>query len=128
VVISARVDVALAAGADGVNLPENDLAVADARRLLASGRVLGRSVHSVESALRAESEGADYVVFGPVFATSSHPGREAAGLDALARVAAAVRIPVLAIGGMNPERAAEAHRQGAGGYAAISLFEREHAW
>jgi thiamine-phosphate pyrophosphorylase len=128
VVVSARVDVALATRAAGVNLPEPDLTIADARRLLGGDRLVGRSVHSVGAALEAEEEGADYVIFGPVFATASHPGRAAAGLGALAGVAAAVRIPVLAIGGVDPERAAECLRKGAAGYAAISLFERERAW
>ena len=128
VVISSRVDVALAVGAAGVNLPEQDLPVADARRLLGSDRLVGRSVHSVGAAREAEEEGADYVLFGPVFASASHPGRPAAGLAALAGVAAAVRIPVLAIGGVDHERAEECLRHGAAGFAAISLFERERAW
>ena len=128
VVISSRVDVALAVGAAGVNLPEQDLGVAAGRRLLGLDRLLGRSAHSVGAAREAELEGADYVIFGPVFASASHPGRAAAGLSALADVAAAVRIPVLAIGGLDRERAQECLRHGAAGFAAISLFERERAW
>ena len=128
VVVNARVDVALAVGAAGVNLPEQDLPVAEVRRLLGPDRLLGRSVHSAGAAREAEAEGADYVVFGPVFASASHPGRQAAGLPALAGVAAAVRIPVLAIGGIDRARAEECLRHGAAGFAAISLFERERAW
>lgn len=128
VVISSRVDVALAVGAAGVNLPENDLAVREARRLLGPDRLLGRSVHSVGGAREAEAEGADYVIFGPVFTSASHPDRVAAGLAGLAGVAAAVRIPVLAIGGIDRPRAAECVQHGAAGFAAISLFERERAW
>ncbi len=87
------------------------------------GRLVGRSVHSLESALRAESEGADYVIFGPVWASASHPGFAPAGLPALAEVARALHIPVLAIGGVTEARIAECHAAGAAGYVAIRLFE-----
>lgn len=121
VVVSSRCDIALAAGAAGVNLPENDIPVAAARALMRE-RLVGRSVHTLESALRAESEGADYVVFGPVWASTSHPASAPAGIAALADVAHALRIPVLAIGGVTEERIAECHAAGAAGYAAIGLF------
>jgi thiamine-phosphate pyrophosphorylase len=122
VVVSSRCDIAIAAGAAGVNLPENDIPVAAARALLGE-RMVGRSVHSLESALRAESEGADYVIFGPVWASASHPASTPAGIQALAQVAHALRIPVLAIGGVTEERIAECRAAGAAGYAAIGLFE-----
>jgi thiamine-phosphate pyrophosphorylase len=122
VVISSRCDVALACDAAGVNLPERDITTRDARALLGE-RLVGRSVHSLEGAVAAEEEGADYVIFGPVWASSSHPEVEPAGVDALGRVARAVRIPVLAIGGVTVERIEECHRVGAAGYAAISMFE-----
>jgi thiamine-phosphate pyrophosphorylase len=128
VLVSSRVDVALAVGAAGVNLPEDDFPVGEARRLLGPDRLVGRSVHSVGAAREAEEEGADYVLFGPVFASASHPARPAAGLAALAGVAAAVRIPVLGIGGIDRERAQQCLAHGASGFAAISLFERERAW
>jgi thiamine-phosphate pyrophosphorylase len=121
VVVSSRCDIALAAGAAGVNLPENDIPVAAARALMGE-RMVGRSVHSLESALRAESEGADYVIFGPVWASASHPASAPAGIAALAQVAHALRIPVLAIGGVTADRIAEGHAAGAAGYAAIRLF------
>jgi thiamine-phosphate diphosphorylase len=122
VVVSARIDVALAAGAAGVHLPERDLPPAAARHLL-GGALLGRSVHSLAGARAAAEEGADYVVYGPVFVTRSHSERTPVGLDALARLAAAVPIPVLAIGGVDRERAAECLTAGAAGYAAISAFQ-----
>ncbi len=121
VVVSSRCDIALAGGAAGVNLPESDIPVAAARRLLGD-LLVGRSVHSLESALRAEREGADYVIFGPVWASPSHTGANAAGIEALARVARAVRIPVLAIGGVTVDRIEECHAAGAAGYAAITMF------
>jgi thiamine-phosphate pyrophosphorylase len=123
VVVSSRCDIALAAGAAGVNLPESDIRVAAARSLLGD-RLIGRSVHSLESALHAESDGADYVIFGPVWASASHPGSAPVGIGALAEVARALRIPVLAIGGVTKERIAECHAAGATGYAAIGLFDQ----
>ncbi len=122
--VSARVDLALAAGAAGVHLPEHDLPVADARRLMGRDRLVGRSVHSVHGAVDAEAAGADYVIFGSVFPSASHPGRPVAGLEALRRVTAAVRIPVLAIGGVDGARAALCHAAGAAGFAAIGHFQR----
>jgi thiamine monophosphate synthase len=79
-------------------------------------------VHSIEAALRAETEGVDFVIFGPVWPSASHPEAVAAGLDALGAVAKAVRIPVLAIGGVTRDRIAECHHAGAAGFAAIGLF------
>ena len=122
VVISSRCDVALAAAAAGVNLPESDISVAEARNLLGS-RLLGRSVHSIQSAQQAERERADYVIFGPVWESVSHPGTAPAGPAALAQLARSVGIPVLAIGGVTEERVAEILASGAAGYAAIRLFE-----
>ncbi|MGH7903519.1 MAG: thiamine phosphate synthase [Candidatus Dormibacteraceae bacterium] len=122
VLVSARADVAAAVGAAGVNLPEGDIPVADARRLLGPGRLVGRSVHSEEAARQAAAQGADWVIFGPVFETASHPDRPA-GLEALATVARAVRVPVIAIGGLDMERARRCLEAGAAGYAAIRLFE-----
>jgi thiamine-phosphate pyrophosphorylase len=119
VVVSSRCDVALATRAAGVNLPESDISVADARALL--GRLLvGRSVHSIEAAQQAQREGADYVIFGPVWESASHPD---AGLEALADLVRSVRIPVLAIGGVTEELVDEILAVGAAGYAAIRLFE-----
>jgi thiamine-phosphate pyrophosphorylase len=122
VLVSSRCDVALAMGAAGVNLPVRDVSVEDARRLLGD-RIVGRSVHSVAAAREAEREGADFVIFGPVWPSSSHPGQDAQGLDALAAVVRAVGVPVLAIGGVTSDRARECLAAGAAGYAAIRMFE-----
>ena len=121
VLISSRCDIAIAAGAAGVNLPERDIGTEYARGLIRRG-LLGRSVHSIEMARRAEIEGADFVIFGPVWQSASHPDLEPAGIDALSDVAHALRIPVLAIGGLTEERIPECHAAGAAGYAAIRLF------
>ncbi len=122
VLINSRCDVALATLAAGVNLPERDILVSEARKLL-GGRLIGRSVHSVEAALIAEGDGADFVIFGPVWPSSSHPEIDPTGVEALSRVAHALRIPVLAIGGVTEERIAECHAAGAAGFAAIRLFQ-----
>lgn len=122
VLVSSRCDIALASGAAGVNLPERDIGIRDARVLL-GGRLIGRSVHSVSSAVEAERDGADFVIFGPVWPSASHPNAVAAGLDALAQTARAVGIPVLAIGGVTEERVRQCSEAGAAGYAAIGLFQ-----
>jgi thiamine-phosphate pyrophosphorylase len=122
VLISARCDIVLASGAAGVNLPERDIAVEEAR-VLVGARLIGRSVHSLDSALRAEQQGADFVIFGPVWSSPSHHESKPAGVKALADVARALRIPVVAIGGVTEERISECHDAGAAGYAAIRLFQ-----
>ena len=120
VIVSSRCDIAVAAGLSGVNLPEHDIPVADARRLLGT-RFISRSVHSLEAAQAAGREGADLLIFGPVFETATHPGGEPQGIEALARVAAATSVPVIAIGGVTRDRI-EQVLSVCSGYAAISLF------
>jgi thiamine-phosphate pyrophosphorylase len=102
--VNDRVDVALAAGCDGVHLPSRGLDVASARGLLGAGRIIGVSTHSRDEAVAAARAGADYVVFGPVWAT---PGKAPpVGLDALAEVArACAPMPVFALGGVDAARA-----------------------
>ena len=117
VFVNGRPDVAAAAGAQGVQLGSSDLTPADARRVLASGWI-GRSVHSVEEASAAVDEGADFLVVGSVFPTSSHPDWRAAGPDLVTRAARLGR-PVIAIGGVTPERVPELKAAGAYGVAAI---------
>ena len=121
VLISSRCDVALATGAAGVNLPESDISVAGARRLLGN-LVVGRSVHSIQSAQQAQREGADFVIFGPVWPSTSHPDTHQVGLAALTQLVRSVGIPVLAIGGVTEARVAEVLASGGAGYAAIGLF------
>jgi thiamine-phosphate pyrophosphorylase len=117
VLINGRLDIALAANLDGVHLPANGFPAERVRPFVST---LGVSTHSVPEAIRAEQAGADFVFFGPVFDT---PGKLAAGLSALRDVTSAVRIPVLAIGGMTLANAPEAMAAGAAGIAAIRLFQ-----
>jgi thiamine-phosphate diphosphorylase len=113
-----RLDVALAVGAHGVQLGRRSLEVAPARRLLGSSSWIGASVHSPAEADEALGRGADVAVLGNVYATSSHPGRPALGLEALRE--AAVSRPIVAIGGITPERVAEVIETGAWGVAVLS--------
>ena len=121
-VVNDRLDVALACDAEGVHLPEQGLPVEAARRLAGQGFVIGRSVHSVAEAVRAQEEGADYVQVGAIFASRSHPGQAPAGLGLLETVVAAVSIPILAVGGITAANVGEAMRAGAGGAAVISAI------
>lgn len=129
ILVNDRLDVALAAGAAGVHLGEESVAVADVVKFRAVGRtpaafLIGRSCHSLDAALAAERAGADYVFFGPVFATPSKAKfGPPQGAETLAAVCRAVRIPVVAIGGITLENAASCVAVGAAGIAAIRLFQ-----
>ena len=121
-IINERVDVAQACDADGVQLGEDGLPVPVVRRLLGEGKLIGRSVHSVEAAMQAESEGADFLVVGTIFTTGSHPGAKPAGVGLLAAVAQRVKVPFLGIGGITADNVAEVMGAGATGAALISAI------
>jgi thiamine-phosphate pyrophosphorylase len=119
--VNSRLDVALAAGADGVHLPSDGVPVAALRARFGPELLIGRSTHTLAEVERARDEGADYATFGPVWTT---PAKGApAGIAELARVAAA-GLPVYALGGVTLERFVEAAAAGAAGIAAIRLFQR----
>ena len=120
-IVNDRVDLALAVNADGVHLGEDDLPVAEARRLTGPDLVIGYSPSSVADADRAARDGADYLGVGPVFGTRTKPDAgEAIGLDGLRRMVAAVSIPVVGIGGITGANAAAVIGAGACGVAVIS--------
>ncbi len=120
--VNDRLDVALAAGADGVHLGADDLAVADARRI-APGLLVGATCRSRADVVAAAEAGADYAGFGPLLATTSKPGLPAPlGIDAV-REAAGV-LPLVAIGGLDPASAAQARAAGAHGVAVIGAIWR----
>ena len=123
VLVNDRLDVALAAGAHGVHLRGDSMDASRVRGIAPAGFLIGRSVHSVDEVVRIGANGSlDYLIFGTVFETVSKPAGAAAGLDQLAAVSTATTLPVLAVGGMSPARAAAVARAGAVGLAAISLF------
>ena len=123
IVVNERLDVALAAGAHGVHLRGGSMSAERVRAIVPVGFLIGRSVHSAEESTRvALGGGLDYMLFGTVFATPSKPGTVAVGISALAAACAGVAVPVLAVGGMGPQRLGSVHRSGAAGWAAIGLF------
>ena len=121
--VNDRTDVALAVGADGVQRTGASLPVAALRSICPTGFTIGASVHSTAEARIAEPEGADFLIFGPVFDTpSKRQYGPPQGLSSLERVASAVRLPVLAVGGITPSRVGEVLRAGAAGVAVIGAI------
>ena len=126
IIVNDRLDVALAAGANGVHLRSHSMPASRVRTIVPRGFLIGRSVHTcAEGVAATEQGGLDYLIFGTVFRTSSKAGREAAVAGTLAQVAAATPLPVLAIGGITVGRVASIARAGALGFAAIGLFADE---
>ncbi|MDZ4701812.1 MAG: thiamine phosphate synthase [Rhodothermales bacterium] len=107
-------------GVAGVHLGSRGPSVEHARRVLGPDVWIGYSAHTLADARAAETQGADYLFFSPVYPTTSKPGASAAGLDALAACCAAVALPVFALGGVTPERVAECRSAGAYGVAVVS--------
>jgi thiamine-phosphate pyrophosphorylase len=125
IIINDRADIALSTGASGVHLRGSSFAADRLRALAPPGFLMGRSVHTLSEATAAEAGGGcDYLLFGTVFPSSSKPSNHAiAGLEALRAVCGAVRLPVLAVGGISVETARQAADAGASGIAGISVFE-----
>lgn len=129
VLVNDRLDVAIAVGAGGVQLGEHSITVLDAIRLvtekhLRSDFLVGVSTHSLEAARAAEKAGADYVIFGPVFATPSKAAfGPPQGLEDLREICARLSIPVMAIGGVTAANAGDCLAAGAAGIAAIRSFQ-----
>jgi len=122
-IVNDRVDIALAAGADGAHIGPDDLPVAQARRILGPGLLLGASARDPGKALEAVAAGADYLGVGPCYLTASKEGLPGPiGPEGLANVAVAVSVPVLAIGGVTAERVPELLRAGAYGVAVIGAI------
>ena len=106
--------------ADGVHLGQDDMSIVGARQILSHKKMIGVSTHSVDEALKAEAQGADYIAIGSIFPTGSKQDANLVGLSTLSMVRKAVRIPVVAIGGMTPDRAFETLATGADAIAVLS--------
>jgi thiamine-phosphate pyrophosphorylase len=124
VLVNSRVDIALATGAHGVHLPASSVPAKTLRRIVPAAFLIGVSTHSMQDLQAAQAEGADFVVFGPVFPVLSKPGYDAhVGLEGLRRAVYALTIPVIALGGVTHSNAAACVAAGASGVAGISMFQ-----
>ncbi len=122
-IINDRVDIALACGADGVHLGQDDMPCTVARGLVGQEMIIGVSVSSPEEALEAESEGADYLGVGPLFSTLTKTDTvPPIGIETLVRIRRTVRIPLIAIGGIKAENTAPVIQGGADGVAVVSAI------
>ena len=119
--VNDRVDIALAVQADGVHLGQEDLPLPAARKLLGRGKIIGLTVHSFAEARQAEVAGADYLGVSPIFTTQTKADAgQPAGIELIRQIRSAVKIPLIAIGGINLANAPEVIRAGADGLCAIS--------
>jgi thiamine-phosphate pyrophosphorylase len=119
-IVNDRVDLALAVGAYGVHLGQDDLPARAARPLLRPGMILGISTHSVEQARAAQADGADYVAVGSMFATTSKADFQLVGPDLMRKLRGEIRVPLIGIGGITPDNVSEVIQAGADGVAVIS--------
>jgi thiamine-phosphate pyrophosphorylase len=119
-IINDYTDIAAAVDADGVHLGQEDFPLMEARKLLGGDKIIGISTHSLEEALEAEAGGADYVGFGPVYETATKDAGDPRGTAVLSDVGRKLKIPVVAIGGINPECLHEVMAKGASAVAVAS--------
>jgi len=122
-IINDRVDIALSCEADGVHLGPHDLPLFFARKILGGNKLIGVSVNTVKEAVEAEKGGADYLGVGPIFFTQNKKDlRPTLGLEGLRSIRERVKVPLLAIGGINLENAREIIKAGADGIAVVSAI------
>jgi thiamine-phosphate pyrophosphorylase len=121
--INDRIDIALAVEADGVHLGQEDMPCAIARKLLGKNKILGLTVHSVAEAVQAEKQGVDYVSVSPIFATETKPDAgKPVGIELIKEIKRAVKVPVVAIGGINEQNLRQVLEAGADAVAIISAI------
>ena len=122
-IVNDRLDIAVLAGADGVHLGQTDIPVQEARRLVGDEMIIGVSASTVEEAVKAVDDGADYIGVGSIFNTSTKPDADQGiGLDTLMEICQAVDVPVVAIGGINKGNIRDVIRAGADGAAVVSAI------
>jgi thiamine-phosphate pyrophosphorylase len=122
-IINDRVDVAQAVKADGVHLGQTDMPLETAKRILGDSMIIGISAESLQDAIDAEKGGADYLGVSPIYATPTKTDTAPAlGLEGLREIRKAVRLPLVGIGGLNTQNAADVIRNGADGVAVVSAI------
>ena len=121
-IVNDRADLALAAGADGLHVGQEDLPAGRARALLRPGMILGVSTHDPEQARRAVADGADYVAVGAIFPTTTKPSFELVGPELIRRVRPKIPVPLVGIGGITADNAATVIAAGADAVAVISAL------
>jgi thiamine-phosphate pyrophosphorylase len=119
-IVNDRLDLALAVGADGVHLGQDDLPARVARPLLRPGMILGISTHDIAQARAAQADGADYVAVGSMFATTSKQGFQLVGPDLIRKLRAEIRVPLIGIGGITHDNVQTVIAAGADGVSVIS--------
>jgi thiamine-phosphate pyrophosphorylase len=119
-IVNDHADIAVAVDADGVHLGQEDLPIEGAKKLMAAGKIIGISTHSVELARAAEAAGADYIGFGPLFPTATKDAGPLQGIGNLSIIRKSVAIPIVGIGGINGENVQDVIKAGADGAAVIS--------
>ena len=125
-IVNDRIDIAIASGADGLHIGQEDLPILMARQILGEYKIIGISTHSIEQARQAEKEGADYLAMGSIFATPSKPeAGPPKGTKIISQIKEVVRIPVVAIGGIDLDNAEETLKAGADGVAVMSAVFKE---
>lgn len=118
-IINDRVDIAVALDADGVHLGQDDLPIEAARSMMGKRKLIGISTHSLSQALDAQGRGADYIGVGPIFSTSTKPDYKAVGIDLIREVRDSIKIPFVAIGGIDGSSIGEVIAAGAGRVAVV---------
>jgi thiamine-phosphate pyrophosphorylase len=124
-IVNDHIDIAIAVDADGVHIGREDLPVGVVRRLLPIDKILGCSAHTVDEAIAAQSEGADYIAVGAVFPSPTKPDAESVGTVRVKKIKEMVSIPVVAIGGVNEKNAGEVFAAGADAVAVISAISND---
>ncbi len=119
-VVNDRIDIALAIGADGIHIGQNDIPASVARKIIGKNMLLGVSASSVKEALQAQNDGADYLGIGAMFSTGTKTDAKTVSMEELQRIRKAVSIPIVAIGGISKKNAAYFRDMGVDGLAVVS--------